>query len=172
MMSSLIRQNYHDDTEALINKQINMELYASYVYQVMAFHFNQDDSYGPGFSSFFHKSSGEERMHAELLMKYQNKRGGRIVLQKITAPVKTRWESGREALEDALVLEKKVNDSLLSLHKVASGHNDPHACDFLETNFLNEQVDAIKQLADMVTQLTRAGPGLGEHLFDKELKGQ
>merc|ERR1719445_369720 len=31
---SKIRQNYHEDCEALINKQINMEFYASYVYQL------------------------------------------------------------------------------------------------------------------------------------------
>ena len=32
---SVIRQNYSEACEALVNKQINMELYASYVYQSM-----------------------------------------------------------------------------------------------------------------------------------------
>ena len=32
---SVARQNYHHDSEAAINKQINLELYASYVYQSM-----------------------------------------------------------------------------------------------------------------------------------------
>ena len=32
---SRIRQNYHEDCEARVNKQINMELYASYVYLSM-----------------------------------------------------------------------------------------------------------------------------------------
>ena len=32
---SLCRQNYHEDCEAGINKQINLELYASYVYLSM-----------------------------------------------------------------------------------------------------------------------------------------
>ena len=35
MAVSKIRQNYHEDCEALINKQINMEFYASYVYLSM-----------------------------------------------------------------------------------------------------------------------------------------
>merc|ERR1712198_449094 len=35
MAVSKIRQNYHEDCEALINKQINMEFYASYV---LSFH--------------------------------------------------------------------------------------------------------------------------------------
>ena len=34
-MASAIRQNFHEGSEALINKQINMELYASYVYMAM-----------------------------------------------------------------------------------------------------------------------------------------
>ena len=32
---SKVRQNYHEECEASINKQINMELYASYVYMSM-----------------------------------------------------------------------------------------------------------------------------------------
>lgn len=34
-MSSQIRQNFHQDCEAAINRQINLELYASYVYLSM-----------------------------------------------------------------------------------------------------------------------------------------
>uniref|UniRef100_A0A3Q2YTJ0 Uncharacterized protein n=1 Tax=Hippocampus comes TaxID=109280 RepID=A0A3Q2YTJ0_HIPCM len=30
--SSQVRQNFHQDCEAAINRQINLELYASYVY--------------------------------------------------------------------------------------------------------------------------------------------
>lgn len=33
--SSLIRQNYSNNVEAAINKQINIELYANYVYLSM-----------------------------------------------------------------------------------------------------------------------------------------
>ena len=34
-MASRIRQNYKEDCEALVNKQINLELHASYVYMSM-----------------------------------------------------------------------------------------------------------------------------------------
>lgn len=37
----------------------------------------------PGFHKFFKHASEEEREHAEKLMKYQNMRGGRIVLQDL-----------------------------------------------------------------------------------------
>merc|ERR1712223_1065224 len=54
---SKIRQNFHQDTEALINKQINMELYASYVYKSMATYFGRDDIALPGFSKRFKEAS-------------------------------------------------------------------------------------------------------------------
>lgn len=38
----------------------------------------------------------------------------------------------------------------------------------LAEHYLEEQVDAIKELGDFVTNLKRVGPGLGEYLFDKE----
>lgn len=34
-MASVCRQNYHEESEAGINKQINLEMYASYVYLSM-----------------------------------------------------------------------------------------------------------------------------------------
>ena len=34
-MASQCRQNYHEDSEAGVNKQINMELFASYTYLSM-----------------------------------------------------------------------------------------------------------------------------------------
>lgn len=39
--------------------------------------------------------------------------------------------------------------------------------DFIEENFLEEQVESIKQFSDYVTSLKRVGPGLGEFQFDK-----
>jgi len=44
--------------------------------------------------------------------------------------------------------------------------------DFLETEFLQEQVDGIKQISDHVTNLERVGEGLGVFIFDKELNEQ
>ncbi|CAL8115900.1 unnamed protein product [Orchesella dallaii] len=166
---SLNRQNFHEDCEAHINKQINMELYASYVYMSMAYYFDREDVAFPGLSKWFKKASDEEREHAEKFMKYQNMRGGRIVLQPISKPTQDEWSSPLEAMSAALELEKSVNATLLILHGVAGTNNDPQLCDFLETNYLEEQVHAIKEISDFVTRLKRVGAGLGEYLFDKEL---
>jgi len=171
MSATRPRQNYHEESEAGVNKQINLELYASYVYHSMAFYFDRDDVALPGFSKFFRKSSEEEREHAEKLMKFQNERGGRIKLQNIQKPDRDEWGTGLEAMEAALALEKSVNQSLLDLHKVAGSHEDAQMCDFIESNYLTEQTEAIKQLSDYVTNLKRVGSGLGEYIFDKETLG-
>lgn len=166
-----IRQNFHENCVNAINDQINLELTASYIYQSMSFHFNRDDVALPGFQKFYKENSDEEREHAEKLMKYLNKRGGRVVLKDVSSPKKNEWANGLESLEEALELEKKVNDSLLKLHALASQHNDPHLTDFLEEEFLDEQVESIKKLGDLITKLNRAGPqGLGEYLFDRDLQ--
>lgn len=43
-------------------------------------------------------------------------------------------------------------------------------CDFIESEFLEEQVNAIKEISDHVTQLKRVGAGLGEYQYDKQLQ--
>ncbi|GAB6031323.1 fts3-like protein [Chamberlinius hualienensis] len=168
MAVSVVRQNFHRDCEAGINKQINMELHASYVYLAMAYHFDRDDVALPGLHKYFKEQSCEERDHAEKLMKYQNERGGRIVLHTVQKPADDEWSTPQAALEAALQLEKTVNQSLLDLHKVANQHEDTNMCDWLEGNYLSEQVEAIKKISDLLTNLKRAGGGLGEYLFDKE----
>merc|ERR1712172_417705 len=118
MAVSKIRQNYHEDCEALINKQINMEFYASYVYLSMSSYFNRDDQALHGFAAHFKTESGEERAHG-------------------------------------MKLEKTVNQSLLDLHKVAGDKGDGHLCDFLESEYLGEQVEGIKAIGDLIAKMKR-----------------
>jgi len=168
MAQSLVRQNYAQECEAGVNKQINLELYASYVYLSMSYYFEREDIALKGFTKFYRKSSEEEREHAMKLMKFQNDRGGRIVLQNIQKPEKDEWGSGLEAMQTSLALEKNVNQALIELHGIAGKAGDAHMTDFLEDHYLREQVDSIKQLADYIAQLKLVGPGLGEYIFDKE----
>uniref|UniRef100_A0A2K5LH90 Ferritin n=1 Tax=Cercocebus atys TaxID=9531 RepID=A0A2K5LH90_CERAT len=123
--TSQVRQNYHQDSEAAINRQINLELYASYVYLSMSYYFDRDDVALKNFAKYFLHQSHEERKHAEKLMKLQNQRGGRIFLQDIKKPDYDNWESGLNAME--------------CIH------------------YLNEQVKAIKELGNHVTNLRKMG---------------
>merc|ERR1711982_200971 len=171
MSQSKVKQNFHSDSEALINKQINMELYASYVYLSMSAYFARDDVALHGFSKRFRAASKEEREHAETLIDYQTMRGGRVVFREIAKPTSDEWGTALEAIEASLELEKTVNESLLNMHKLADTHHDAQLTDFIEGTFLKEQVEAIKEIGDLVTKMKRAGEGLGLFILDKELLG-
>jgi len=165
---NLVRYNYHEDNEGLVNRQINLELYASYVYTAMSHHFDRSDVALKGHRKYFKEMAEEENEHANKFMEYQNKRGGTIVLLDVKKPTQQSWSSPLEAHETALQLEKDVYQALLELHAFGSKHNDPHLTNYLEEEFLEEQVKSIKQYADYITNLKRVGPGLGEYIFDKE----
>ena len=107
---SQCRQNFHATSEAGINQQINLELYACYSYQAMAVHFDRDDVALPKVAAFFRHSAEEEQGHAQQFMDYQNKRGGRVALQPIEKPAKTEFTSTLDAVETALGLERRVNE--------------------------------------------------------------
>merc|ERR1712107_402034 len=89
MAMSKIRQNYHEDCEALINKQINMEFYASYVYLSMSSFFNRDDQALHGFADHFKKESNDERAHGMKLMGTRPR--GAVALSSRTSPSRPRW---------------------------------------------------------------------------------
>ncbi|XP_061439412.1 ferritin heavy chain A-like [Rhineura floridana] len=174
-MVSQVCQNFHADCEAAVNQMVNLELHASYVYLSMAYHFDRDDVALSHVAKFLKEQSHEEKGHAEKFLKYQNKRGGRIILQDVKRPEQDEWGNSLAALQSALELEKKVNQALLDLHKLATEKGDPHLCDFLESEYLEEQVKAIKQLGDHLTNLRRLGVpqnGMGEYLFDKLTLGE
>ncbi|CAM5093038.1 unnamed protein product [Natator depressus] len=169
-MESQVRQNFHREGEAAINCIVNLELHASYVFMSMSYYFDRDDVALRHIAQFLMEQSYEHKEHAEKFLRYQNKRGGRIVLQDVEKPERDKWGNSLEVLQHALQLEKTLNHALLDLHKVATEQNDPHLCDFLESDYLEEQVKAIKQLGDHLTNLKRLGApqnGMGEYLFDK-----
>ncbi|KAJ8753850.1 hypothetical protein K2173_000104 [Erythroxylum novogranatense] len=170
---SLARQFYADDCEAAINEQINVEYNVSYVYHAMFAYFDRDNIALKGHAKFFKESSEEEREHAEKLMKFQNLRGGRVRLHSVTSPPSEFYHPDKGdalyAMELALSLEKLTNEKLLCLHKVAVENNDPQMADFVETEYLTEQVEAIKKIAEYITQLRMVGKGHGLWHFDKVL---
>ncbi|CAI9772199.1 unnamed protein product [Fraxinus pennsylvanica] len=170
---SLARQKYADECEAAINEQINVEYNVSYVYHAMFAYFDRDNVALKGLAKFFKESSEEERDHAEKLMEYQNKRGGKVKLQSILMPLSEfdHIEKGDAlyAMELALSLEKLTNEKLLNLHAVASRKNDVQLTDFVESEFLAEQVESIKKISEYVAQLRRVGKGHGVWHFNQML---
>ncbi|XP_036915439.1 ferritin heavy chain-like [Sturnira hondurensis] len=166
---SFVHQNYHPECEAAVNNNINVHFHASYMYSSIAFYFDLEDLALRQLSQFFLQRSNKEK-HSEGLMQLQNQCGDRIRLGDIGSPPWDEWESGLRAMHCALYLVKKVNQSLLSLHQLATEKGDGHLCHFLESHYLHQQVMFTKELGGHVMNLPKMGAlesGLAESLFDK-----
>ncbi|MBA0697172.1 hypothetical protein Goari_003666 [Gossypium aridum] len=72
-------------------------------------------------------------------------------------------------MELVLSLEKLTNEKLLNLHNVAEKNHDSQLTDFIEGEFLAEQVESIKKISEYVAQLRRVGKGHGVWHFDQML---
>jgi len=153
-----------------LNIQINSELYASLVYMNMGAYFDNNKVARKGFAKFFSDQSREEKEHAHKLMDYINKRGEDVYTLDVKMPLKSTWNSPKHALEDAIQLENEVNDYLHKIHDVAE-HTcmDPHLMDFIESEYLEEQMSSINQLTRLLTILTQMQNGVGEYLLDRQL---
>merc|ERR1712226_90241 len=155
---SQIRQNYHEECEALVNKQANMQLYTSYVYLSMSAYFHRDDLALPGFADLLRRVSEQERLHGATLMRYQTMRGGRVALQDITKPTTVEWGTPLQAMV-----------TVLELQTAAMAKADFHLAHFIQETFLNTHVNRIKLVGDLVSQIKRAGDGLGIHVVDDDI---
>ncbi|XP_054708280.1 ferritin heavy chain A-like isoform X2 [Uloborus diversus] len=162
----------HKNCDAAIHKQIDEEMHASLVYAAMAAHFDNNNVARKGLAKFFSENSVEEREHAHKFIDYLNYRGATFSGFDIKMPNKYTWTNAIEALGEALNLEKHVNNKLYHLHDVASLQcADQHLMDFLEGEFLDEQVKSIDKLQRYVSILSGMDTPMGEFLFDQQLQG-
>ncbi|RZC86268.1 hypothetical protein C5167_007454 [Papaver somniferum] len=170
---SLARHKFSNVCEAAINDHINWEYNLSYVYHGVYAYLDRDYVALEGFAKFFKGAIAEKRERAELLIEYQNKRGGRVKLDMMLMPTSEfdHSEKGEAlyAMEFALFLEKSTNTKLLQLHSIADENNDVQLAEFVESNFLREQVEAIKKISEFVAELRRVGKGYGVWHFDQML---
>merc|ERR1712055_472553 len=170
MAQQQIRQNYDEECEALVNKQINMEVYAGYVYVALANYFNGVDQALPGIACFFKRSSSVVHHHGVSLMEYQAKRGGKVVLQDISKPSRMDWGTPLEAMMAVLELEKTVTQTLQQLQTVAKEKNDFHLTDFIQQEFVVKKVNIIKEIGDIITNIKRVTDGTGLFTVDQKLQ--
>ncbi|KAL3863379.1 hypothetical protein ACJMK2_005136 [Sinanodonta woodiana] len=170
-----IRQNFEDQTNVILNNQlIRAYLQASYRYLAMSKYMDRADMARPGFSKFFMEASEREYRNAKTLMDYINKRGGQLEFSTIPTPVRTTWADGLEAVTDSLNVQKGIQKEILGVHTQAEAAGDPHLSQVLEGNFLDQNTELIKKLADYVAQLERLkkdnNSSLGEYVFEQNLK--
>ncbi|KAM5325785.1 ferritin light chain-like [Glossophaga mutica] len=169
-MNSQIHQDYSTDVEAAINHLADLHLWASNTYLSPGFYFDHDNVTLQGVGHLFRELAEEKHEGAQRLLKLQNQHGGRILFQDMVKPSQDEWGKTQNATEAALALEKNLNQDLLDLHALSFAHTDLHLCDFLENNFLDEEVKLIKKMGDHLTNIQRLGSpgtGMGVYLFER-----
>ena len=77
----------NDKIKALLNEQINKELYSAYLYVDIANYYDELDL--DGYANYYMIQAQEERDHALLFMKYMQNNGWKVTLEAIAKPDKT-----------------------------------------------------------------------------------
>lgn len=136
-----------------INKQINAELYSSYMYLAMAAYFESENLKGA--AKWMRKQAQEENVHAMKFFDFINDRMGRVTLTAIDAP-KTEWKSALEAFEEAFAHEQKVTGLINDLMTQAQKEKDHASAEMLQW-FVKEQVEEEASADEVVNQLKMVG---------------
>lgn len=161
---------FHQETETILNEQINTELKAFYHYLSMAAYFGRADVALPGCESFFMQMHHEEHEHAIRFLNYVKMRGGLVNLCPIQPPSDQDWKCPLHAFKTALTLELEVAEKLVAVNAVAEKHGDLNASDFIVTGFMEDQMKSVNEMGRFVAVLSGIGDqSLARFIFDKDL---
>lgn len=144
-----------------LNKQINSELQASYIYLAMAAFFDSKDL--PGFAVWFRAHSVEETAHAMRIYDFINRRGGRIELEGISQP-QINYDSAQQVLEAALEMESVVTSQIHALFETAAEVKEYSTQNMLQW-FLEEQTGE-EDLFSSTLAKVKAADGNPWHLLE------
>lgn len=149
-----------------LNKQINEEMYSSYLYLQMSAWFASSNL--PGFASWMDIQAKEETVHAMKLYNYIVERGGHVRLLAIAEPP-AEWDSTQAAFEAALAHEQHISGCFDTLIALARDQGDNATQIFLQW-YVTEQVEEEASADDIVQKLKLMGdaPG-GIFLLDQQM---
>ena len=148
------------------NKQINAELFSSYLYVSMAAFFESQNL--KGMARWMRLQAQEENMHAMKFFDFINERGGKVILTRIDAP-KVEWSSPLEVFKDTCDHERKVTSLINGLVDLSVRERDHAANAFLQW-FVSEQVEEEASAQEIRDKLALAGDnGAVLFMIDQEL---
>ena len=152
-----------------LNRHINEEFYASYLYLSMSAYCESVDL--PGFAHWLRIQSQEEYAHAMNLFDFVQDRQGRVVLHPIKQPT-IEFGSVLDVMENTLAHEGEVTRLISQLYEVATGENDYSTQVHLQA-FITEQIEEEKTAADIVAKLKLAGDSSSALLLlDREMSAR
>jgi len=161
-----IKEMLNPNMQKALNKQVNAELYSSYLYLSMSAHFQSQGL--EGMANWMRIQAGEELSHAMKFFDFIHDRDGQVKLTQIESP-KIAWVSQLEAFEDTLSHEKKVTGLINSLVNLSVSEKDHATNTFLQW-FVTEQVEEEAAAKAILDKIRLAGDNtVAIYLIDQEL---
>ena len=149
-----------------LNKQINAELYSSYLYLSMSAFFESINL--KGCANWMRVQTQEELVHAMKFYDYLIERGGKVLLSSIESPP-TEWPSPLAIFENAYQHEQKVTGLINYLVDLAIAEKDHATNNFLQW-FVSEQVEEEASADEVVQKIKLMGDARGGiFMLDREL---
>ncbi len=154
------------ELEEAINRQINEELYSSYLYLSMSAYF---ESVGlKGFAHWMYVQHKEEMDHAMKFYRFLVERGGKVKLYGIKEPPHE-WNSPLHVFEDTLKHERHITECINKLADLAEKKKDRAMLSLLQW-FIDEQVEEEANAEEIIQMLKMIGDkGHGILMIDREL---
>jgi ferritin len=156
----------NENVQKALNKQLNAELYSSYLYLAMAAYFESENL--NGFAHWMKVQSREEYEHGLKIYEYIHQRNGRVVLEKIDAPAES-WKTIINLFEEVFEHEQKVSESINNIVELTLKEKDYATNNFLQW-FVSEQVEEEATSLYILDRVKLVGDNRnGIFLLDREM---
>ncbi len=156
----------NEKVAALLNQQINKELYSAYLYLDMANYYIDLDL--DGFGNWYTIQAQEERDHAMLFLKYMQNNGLKVTLEAIDKPDKV-FEKPNDPLLAGLEHEKYVTSLINDIYDAAYSVKDFRTMQFLDW-FVKEQGEEEQNADSLIKKYELFGNDpKGLYLLNQEL---
>lgn len=150
----------------ILNKQINEELYSSYLYLSMSSYFSSLNL--DGFAKWMRMQSQEENAHGMKIYDYILQRDGKVVLTKIETP-KAIWKSPLEVFQETLKHEQHISSCIHNIVNLAIQEKDHATTQFFQW-FVGEQVEEEANAASILDKVNMVGDNKGGlYMLDREM---
>ena len=138
---------------ALLNDQINKELYSAYLYLDFSIYYEQQGL--DGFANWYMVQAQEERDHAMLFLKYLQLCGEKVTLGAVDKPDK-KLDALMAPLKFGLEHEQYVTSLINDIYAAAYEAKDFRTMQFLDW-FVKEQLEEEKNAEDMIKKMELFG---------------
>ncbi len=154
------------EMEATLNKQIELECYASFLYLSMASWCETEGLEGS--AAFMHRQSEEERAHMLRIFHYISEVDGHAIVPAVKQPP-LKFDSARAMFQEVYDHEQKVTASINKLVSQAYKEDDYTTLNFLQW-YVDEQREEEALMRSIMDKIKLIGDGPQSlYYIDKEI---